>query len=99
VSVALAVPPELSVTVDGVMNTAGPGRVLNDSVMVPENPLRLVKPILLFTFTTKWGLNGAVTREGCAVTTKSGGRYGADTYSQKLVVCDKVPLVPVIVTV
>ena len=84
---------------EGVMTTEGPGRVLNDSVIVPENPLRLVNVILLLTFTTKWGLNGAVTREGCAVTTKSGGWYGAETYSQKLVVCDKVPLVPVIVTV
>jgi hypothetical protein len=68
-------------------------------MIVPENPLRLVKPILLFTFTTEWGLNGAFTREGCAVTTKFGGWYGAEMSSQKLVVCDKLPLVPVIVTV
>ena len=95
----MAVSPEVSATEDGVMNTAGPGSVINDSEMVPENPLRLVKPILLFTFTTTWGLNGAVTREGCPVTRKSGGWYGAETYNQKLVACDKVPLDPVTVTV
>ena len=95
VSVTPAVPPLGSDTDDGSVEVGPGGVIVDESATVP------VKPFLLLTSIIDVSqLPCAMVRlVGLALMTKSGGGGGDVTVTDTFKVCDRLPLMPVTVTV